>query len=118
MPTMWYGPTNEKGNKRLWYGLTRGTDLTAPGGSDFFPFPFPAAIEQPRYGVYFDPEWDWHYLDYSNYEDFFEDTVDAMAESDTATDNPNLAPFRSHGGKLILWHGFNDQLIFPEGTID
>lgn len=116
---LWYGPTNEKGNQRLWYGLTRGTDLTAlGGGSAFFDFPFPVAVEQPRYWVYFDPEWDWHYLDYSNYEDFFDDTVDAMAESGTATDNPNLAPFRAHGGKLIMWHGFNDELIFPEGTID
>jgi hypothetical protein len=35
-----------------------------------------------------------------------------------ASDNPNLARFRNHGGKLILWHGFADQLIVPAGTID
>src|SRR3954447_13101036 len=26
--------------------------------------------------------------------------------------------FRHAGGKLLMWHGWNDQLIFPEGTID
>jgi len=111
---IWYGPTNKKGNKRLWYGEVRGTDLSALAGPD----PFPVAIQQPRYWVYFDPNWDWKVLNYSNYESFFDDTIDQMAASDTATDNPNLAPFRNHGGKIILWHGFNDQLIMPEGTID
>jgi len=34
------------------------------------------------------------------------------------TDNPDLTAFRDHGGKAILWHGWADQLITPEGTID
>ena len=80
--------------------------------------PFPVAVEQARYWVYFDPDWDWDYLDYSNFESFFNDTVFEMAESGTSTDNPNLAAFRDHGGKMILWHGFSDQLIMAEGTID
>ena len=111
---IWYGPTNKKGNKRLWYGEVWGTDLTALAGAD----PFPVALQQPRYWVYFDPTWDLSNLNYNNYESFFEDTVYQMAASGTATDNPNLAPFRNHGGKIILWHGFADQLIMPEGTID
>jgi hypothetical protein len=28
--------------------------------------------------------------------------------------NPDLSPFRSHGGKLILYHGWNDPAI-PAG---
>jgi hypothetical protein len=111
---IWYGPTNEKGNKRLWYGEVRGTNLSALAG----PNPFPVAIQQPRYWVYFDPTWDWHVLNYSNYESFFNDTITQMAAGGTATDNPSLAPFRDHGSKIIMWHGFNDQLIMPEGTID
>ncbi|MGZ8097172.1 MAG: tannase/feruloyl esterase family alpha/beta hydrolase, partial [Methylosarcina sp.] len=111
---IWYGPTNEKGNKRLWYGEVRGTDLSAMADSN----PFQVAIEQPRYWVYFDPTWDWQVLDYSSYKSFFDETVIQMAPGGTATDNPDLAAFRDHGGKLILWHGFADQLIMPEGTID
>jgi hypothetical protein len=111
---IWYGPTNEKGNKRLWYGEVRGTDLSALAGPD----PFQVAIEQPRYWVYFDPAWDWQVLNYSNFKAFFDETIDQMAEGGTATDNPDLAAFRDQGGKLILWHGYSDQLIMPEGTID
>ena len=48
----------------------------------------------------------------------FKDTVREMAASGTATDNPNLAPLRDHGSKLLMWHGFSDQLIMAEGTID
>ncbi|TMG93562.1 MAG: tannase/feruloyl esterase family alpha/beta hydrolase [Betaproteobacteria bacterium] len=35
-----------------------------------------------------------------------------------ASDNPNLATFRDHGGKVVMWHGFADQLIVPQGTIE
>jgi hypothetical protein len=102
-----------QGNKRLWYPNTRGTALNGVGGAA----PFPIATEQPKYWVYFDPSWDWHVLDYGNYLQFFKDTV-ARVRPLMASDNPNLAPFRDRGGKLILWHGFADQLIVPGGTID
>ena len=31
--------------------------------------------------------------------------------------NPNLRPFAARGGKLILWHGWADQHISPQGTL-
>ena len=34
------------------------------------------------------------------------------------TDNPDLTAFRDRGGKAIVWHGWADQLITAEGTID
>ena len=34
------------------------------------------------------------------------------------TDNPNLTDFRNHGGKVIVWHGWADQLISAYGTVD
>ena len=34
------------------------------------------------------------------------------------TDNPDLTAFRDRGGKAIIWHGWADQLISAEGTID
>jgi len=35
-----------------------------------------------------------------------------------ATDNPDLSAFKRDGGKIIIWHGLSDQLIFPQGTVD
>jgi hypothetical protein len=101
------------GNKRLWYPNTRGTDLAALGGVA----PFPIATEQPKFWVYFDPAWDWHTLDYDNYLKFFRDSV-AKVGPLMASDDPNLSRFKARGGKLIMWHGFSDQLIVPAGTID
>jgi len=104
---------NGKGNKRLWYANTRGTALSGLGGVN----PFPIAVAQPRYWVYFDPTWDWKVLDYDNYLQFFKDTV-AQVGPIMASDNPDLSAFRDRGGKVVMWHGFADPLIVPEGTID
>jgi len=104
---------NGKGNKRLWYPNERGTDLSALGGVN----PFSIAVAQPRFWVYFDPTWDWKVLSYDNFLQFFTDTV-KMVGPVMASDNPDLSAFRDRGGKLVMWHGFADQLIVPEGTID
>lgn len=100
-------------DERLWYGMTRGADLTSLGGV----MPFPVSLEQPKYWVYLDPDWDWRTLDYASFPAFFADTVNRVGPL-MASDNPDLAPFRDSGGKLLLWHGWIDPLIMPEGTID
>ncbi|WP_263384323.1 tannase/feruloyl esterase family alpha/beta hydrolase [Granulicella arctica] len=64
--------------------------------------------------VYSDPAWDFKAV-----------TVDAAyqkaqqlgAPAINATD-PNLTPFFTRGGKLILYHGWNDPAIPATGTID
>jgi hypothetical protein len=33
------------------------------------------------------------------------------------TDNPDLRSFKRAGGKVVIWHGLVDQLIFPQGTV-
>lgn len=49
--------------------------------------------------------------------------ADMYAREETArrlynADDPNLAAFAGHGGKLILWHGWSDPHISPLNTID
>jgi len=104
---------NGKANRRLWYPNERGTDLSALGGAA----PFIATTEQAKFWVYFDPTWDPATLNYDNYLQFFKDNV-AMVGPVMASDNPDLSRFRDRGGKVVMWHGFADQLIVPEGSID
>jgi len=100
-------------NQRLWYPPTRGTALEELAGVT----PIANAVNQPRYWVYFDPTWDWRVLDYFNYVRYIKDTVNRVGPL-MASDNPNLVPFRDHGGKLVMWHGFADQRVAPGWSID
>jgi hypothetical protein len=34
-----------------------------------------------------------------------------------ATDNPDLTAFKSRGGKMLTWHGYNDEAIPVQTTI-
>ena len=34
------------------------------------------------------------------------------------TDNPDLSAFKQRGGKLLTWHGYADELIMPQGTVN
>lgn len=107
---IWGGARTTSGTL-LWPSFSKGADLNAMAGAA----PFPIPIEQARYWVYFDPTWDWKTLTYANYEQFFNDNV-AKVGPLMATENPDLSAFRKRGGKLIMYHGWADQLIQAEGT--
>jgi pimeloyl-ACP methyl ester carboxylesterase len=108
---IWGGARNASG-QLLWPGLERGADLSAMAGAA----PFPIPIEQARYWVYFDPNWDWRSLTYGNYEAFFNDNA-RMVGPLMGTDNPDISKFKERGGKLIVYHGWADNLIMPQGTV-
>jgi pimeloyl-ACP methyl ester carboxylesterase len=107
---IWGGSRNTTGTL-LWPGVERGADLTGLAGA----MPFPIATAQPKFWVYLDASWDWKTLTYQGYEDFFDKTVEKVGPV-IASDDPNLAPFATRGGKLLLYHGWADQLIMPQGT--
>lgn len=93
--------------------MTPGTPLDALAGSE----PFPIGLDYYRFWIQQDPTFDWHTMGYSGFEeasgtsqDLFHDVI--------GTDDPDLTPFRDAGGRLVMWHGWHDELIVPEGTID
>lgn len=56
---------------------------------------------------------------YDNYAAFYDKTCRAMTPGPTTTDNPkSISAFRDKGGKLVMWHGWADQMIMPQGSID
>ncbi len=66
-----------------------------------------------RYMVYSDPTWN---SLTANVDSSVEDSDRAMAGILNSTD-PDLSRFRARGGKLILYHGWNDPAISPLNTI-
>jgi feruloyl esterase len=105
------GAKNPRNGLQIWPGLMRGSELgwgqTAGG-----PEPIGLAMEYFRYVVFEDPNWNWRTFNFDT------DTVrtDKLEYGMNATD-PNLKQFVGHGGKLLLYHGWSDQLITPMNSI-
>jgi feruloyl esterase len=68
-----------------------------------------------KYIIFDDPEFDYSTYDFSDYFGWEEDMRRA-ASILNATDT-DLSPFKTAGGKLILWNGLSDPAIPATGTI-
>ena len=121
MTKIWDGPRTADG-KKLWYGLERGASLaglagtaTTNGVTTGSAFPVAAAW----LGIWLqkNPSWNWQTLTYAQFDNLFAQSVSEFSGV-IATDNPDLSAFKTDGGKIIIWHGLADQLIFPQGTIN
>jgi pimeloyl-ACP methyl ester carboxylesterase len=109
---IWNGPTSASGG-RLWFGLERGTPLNGLAGNNAFPI----AATHFRYWIRQDPKFDWRSLSEADFEAEFRASQRKFHEV-IGTDDANLAPFRKRNGKMIIWHGEADSLIFPRGTVN
>ena len=120
MTKIWQGPENAQG-KPLWFGLERGASLaglaataTVDGVTTGQPFPITASW----LGTWLqrNPAWNWRTLTYAQFDKLFQQSVKEFASTFAAND-PDLSAFKKDGGKIIIWHGLADQLIFPQGTV-
>ena len=122
MNKIWQGPTTVQG-KKLWYGLERGASLaglaaTATSAAGVTTGePFPITVSWLGTWLQKNPSWNWQTLTYAQFDQLFDQSVSEFS-SVIATDNPDLSGFRNDGGKILIWHGLADQLIFPQGTIN
>lgn len=116
---IWQGPRRQNG-EFMWYGLTRGTNLGALNNTTGTPLtgaPFGITLEWFRYWLSQNPALDWKTITPELYELYWDQSLEQWGAV-IGTDNPDLSAFRKRGGKIIMWHGFADQLIYPQGTID
>jgi feruloyl esterase len=116
---IWGGPRRRDGSF-LWYGLPRGADFTGlsgTGGSPLEPRPNPITLEWWRFFLNQNPSWDWKTVTRASYEQYWDQSLEEFSAV-LATDNPDLTAFRDRGGRIVMWHGQADQLIYPEGSID
>jgi len=121
MTKIWQGPETTQGTK-LWYGLERGASLSGLAGTTTTKgvttgSPFPIAVSWLGTWLQLNPSWNWQTLTYAQFDKLFEQSVSQFSDV-IATDNPDLSAFSKDGGKIIIWHGLVDQLIFPQGTVN
>ena len=108
-----YAPVKDpRTGQELASPLSPGSELgwTSMGSG---PNPGPLALDQWKYVVFKDPNWNWRTFDPGrDAERFYAPENLPM----NATD-PNLEAFFAHNGKLLLYHGFSDALVPPLQTI-
>ncbi|MEO6244488.1 MAG: tannase/feruloyl esterase family alpha/beta hydrolase [Opitutaceae bacterium] len=115
---IWAGPRGQDG-RFLWYGFSRGANLAVVGGTEGAPLrgkPFGPAHEWLKYFIVQDAKWEGATLSRAEFELLFNQSAELYGPVFGA-DNPDLTHFRDRGGKLIITHGFADQLIPIEGTV-
>jgi Tannase and feruloyl esterase len=118
MAKIWEGPIVD--GRHLWYGLEPGSSVlslaaTTTSDGTTGPEPFPIPVGWLQYWLTQNPSFNWETLTYEQFVRDFELSVSKFPV--IATDNPNLSAFERDGGKILIWHGLADELIFPQGTI-
>ncbi|KAJ8100426.1 feruloyl esterase [Lipomyces tetrasporus] len=113
-----FGPSGQS----LWYGLNVGTALdflvnTTVVSGQRVGLPFFVNDAWIRYYLAKDANYNIGDIDYSTFDRLLSQSEREYG-SIIGTDNPDLSGFQKAGGKLLMWHGLSDQLIFPKGTID
>lgn len=105
-------PTNPRTKMELHPPLERGGESGWPviaGG----PAPSLLATEFFKFFVWEDSNWDWKTFDF----DWDVETTDKKVSSLLNITSPDLRTFAAHG-KMILYHGWNDQRMAPRATIN
>jgi feruloyl esterase len=112
MRKMYSPAVNSRTGQQLFPSIVPGSEMGwgVLGGG---PEASSVILEQYRYVAFKDPNWDWRTFD-------FDKDVEKSQRPEivpmNATD-PNLRPFFSHNGKVILYHGWSDPNITPLATI-
>jgi feruloyl esterase len=108
-----YGPgRNPRTGQELFPSVAPGSELGwAVMGRG--PQPYAAILDQLKYVVFANPEWDWRSFDFDKDNARFE-RPEYLIMNGT---DPDLKKFVAHGGKLLLYHGWNDQNVSPYNTV-
>jgi feruloyl esterase len=104
---------NRRTGELIYPGFEPGTELgwtRLLGG----PGPYMNALESFKYVIFKDPNWNWRTFDLER------DLAISEKEGHgtlSAVD-PNLTAFAQHGGKLLMYHGWSDNSIAPQSSVN
>jgi feruloyl esterase len=103
---------NPRTGAELFGSLAPGSELgwAVMGGG---PGPYSAILDQLRYVVYQDAAWDWRAFDFDKDNARFERPEYLIMNAT----NPDLRKFIAHSGRLLMYHGWNDQNVSPYNTV-
>jgi feruloyl esterase len=111
------GLTDPNTGEQLYPGLVAGSEPFWPNRDPANPFPIP--LSHYKWLVFGDANWDWRTFEFTDPADY---RAHQQAEAKLApvlnATNSDLREFRKRGGKLLQYHGWNDQLITPLNSIN
>ena len=107
-----YAPAKTKSGQYVFPGKEPGSETTwnaISGGQA------PQGVSLGSFQVAYDNiDWDWRTFDLDRDLKIVDEKVGSVINAV----NPDLSAFKARGGKLILYHGWNDTAISPGNTID
>jgi feruloyl esterase len=116
------GPKSGTPNEKIFPGMVPGTEAFPGNWNPWLLGPSPVGLPiQAWFGtgfyanlVFGDPKWDFHGFDLDR------DLATALTRVGGLLDSndPNLAPFRDRGGKLVQFHGWGDAAITASSSIE
>jgi feruloyl esterase len=108
---MYSGPIHPRTKEQIYPGMAQGSELGWDPVRGLQPFFVTESYF--RYVVFKDPNWDYRTLNF----DSGVALADRIDGGMITAASPDLNAFFSHGGKLIQYHGWNDQSIAPLGSV-
>ena len=116
---IYQGAVNPRTGVQIYPGLEPGGEGPQPGNPGWgliMNGQTPFAIDNAVLGAmgFNNLSWDWKTFDF----DRDVALVDAELFGTLNAVNPDLRDFKAGGGKLIIWHGWNDPGVMPQQTID
>ncbi len=116
---VYQGAVNPRTGVQIYPGLEpggEGAQPNNPGWSMLMNGRTPFFIDEAVIGgmTFENPDYDWRTFDF----DRDVEIVDAKLFGVLNAVDPDLRDFKSNGGKLIVYHGWNDPGVMPQQTID